>query len=101
MADATIDFRNDLAMTTVAIFELLYIGLPPAVAVGKRFDTIGYDYESTAYPPRDGGGVHCRPDERSGIAWRRDFHVGASLGRVKPGGRDHLLSTGVIETWRQ
>ncbi|MBI2311639.1 MAG: nucleotide sugar dehydrogenase [Betaproteobacteria bacterium] len=161
-------------MTKVAVVGLGYVGLPLAVAFGKKFDTVGYDlssgkverhrqrvdptgevsgdefreaarlqvttdpaalsmadfvivavptpvdaarrpdlgplvsasetvgrhmkkgavvvYESTVYP----GATEevCVPvlENRSGMKWRREFHVGYSPERINPGDDEHRLS---------
>jgi UDP-N-acetyl-D-galactosamine dehydrogenase len=160
-------------MTTVAVIGLGYVGLPLAVAFGRRFRTTGFDinedrvssyrrgidptgevsgeelrsatmleltadptaikqadfvvvavptpidiarqpdfgpligasnvvgdnlkkgaivvYESTVYP----GATEevCVPilEKRSGLKWRRDFHIGYSPERINPGDKEHTL----------
>ena len=49
-------------------------------------------YESTVYP----GATEeiCVPilEQRSGLRWRRDFHVGYSPERINPGDKEHTLT---------
>ena len=60
-------------MTTVAVIGLGYVGLPLAVAFGRRFDTIGYDV-STHKIER-----YRQLDDPTGEVSRAQFEVAARL----------------------
>lgn len=65
-------FYGNCMTRTIAIIGLGYVGLPLAVAFGKRFETIGFD-QSTSYSGATG--VICIPifEKHSGLEWNWEF----------------------------
>ncbi len=89
--------------------DFVIVAVPTPVDGGKKPDlallldasrTVGANlkrgatviFESTVYPGATAGVCVPALEEASGLAWKRDFHVGYSPERINPGDREHTLA---------